>query len=70
LYICIVVKLNIITMTREENVTAVQMAMIKQNNQAVGLTMYGSQIITFTEREIDYVREWSNDKLIEWLSKW
>ena len=46
------------------------MAMIKQNNQAVGLTMYGSQIITFTEREIDYVREWSNDKLIEWLSKW
>tara|TARA_B100000927_G_scaffold175088_1_gene141118 strand:- start:2142 stop:2315 length:174 start_codon:yes stop_codon:yes gene_type:complete len=57
-------------MTREENVTAVQMAMIKQNNQAVGLTMYGSQIITFTEREIDYVREWSNDKLIEWLSKW
>ena len=70
MYICIVVKLNIITMTREENVTAVQMAMIKQNNQAVGLTMYGSQIITFTEREIDYVREWSNDKLIEWLSKW
>ncbi len=57
-------------MTREKNVTAVQQAMIEQNNQAVGLTMYGSQIITFTEREIDYVREWSNEELVEWLSKW
>ena len=57
-------------MTREKNVTAVQQSMIEQNNQAVGLTMYGSQIITFTEREIDYVREWSNEELVEWLSKW
>lgn len=57
-------------MKKAENVTAVQLAMIKQNNQAVGLTMYGSQIITFTEREIDYVRDWSNERLIEWLSKW
>mgnify|MGYP003656075735 FL=1 len=57
-------------MKRAENVTMVQQAMIKQNNQAVGLTMYGSQIITFTEREIDYVRDWSNERLIEWLSKW
>ncbi len=57
-------------MVRAENVKAVQLAMIKQNNQAVGLSMYGSQIITFTEREIDYVRDWSNERLVEWLSKW
>ena len=57
-------------MTREKNITTVQLAMIKQNNQAVGLTMYGSQIITFTEREIDCVRDWSNERLVEWLSKW
>ena len=57
-------------MKRAENVKAVQLAMIKQNNQAVGLSMYGSQIITFTEREIDYVKNWSNERLIEWLSKW
>ena len=57
-------------MKRAENVKAIQLAMIKQNNQAVGLSMYGSQIITFTEREIDYVKDWSNERLIEWLSKW
>ncbi len=57
-------------MTREENVTAAQLAMIEQNNQAIGLTMYGSQIITFTKREIDYVRDWSNEELVKWLLEW
>ena len=57
-------------MTREENVTAVQLAMIKQNegNNGMGCLEFGT--ISFTEREIDYVRDWSNERLVEWISKW
>ena len=56
-------------MVRAENVKAVQLAMMRQNDMSYGGCLeFG--VITFTQQEIDSVKNWSNEKLVKWLLEW